>query len=168
MGANNTEPTGKEKRFCEEYVIDYNGKRAAIRAGYAEPSAAKTACRLLKRKEILDYVSQLQKEQKKRLCLSSDRVVAELLEILERCKQPEPVMVWDSKNHAYVESGEYGFDSKGAVKAMELLMRHMGMLDGKKADTQDAPVWLMDDLDAEPGREDSGGKTGLDGKDGQP
>lgn len=39
----------KQRRFVEEYVIDYNGKQAAIRAGYSDnpASAAVIACRLL-------------------------------------------------------------------------------------------------------------------------
>ena len=31
--------TPKQARFCEEYVIDLNGKQAAIRAGYSQRSA---------------------------------------------------------------------------------------------------------------------------------
>lgn len=35
--------TEKQKRFCDEYLIDCNATRAAIRAGYAE-STASNAC----------------------------------------------------------------------------------------------------------------------------
>ena len=76
--------------------------------------------------------------------------------------------VWSRTEKRYVETGEYKFDSKGALKIVELLMKHLGMLGHDAENADDAPVWLMDDLDAEPCREDSGGKTGLDGKDGQP
>lgn len=139
----------REKRFCEEYVVDYNGTRAAKRAGYAEGSAAKAACRLLKRQEVLDYVAELQREQRARLCLTSDRVVGELVQILEQCRRPEPVMIWDSEKHAYVESGEYKFDSKGAIRATELLMKHLGMLDGRQTGTADEPVQIVDDMPKE-------------------
>jgi phage terminase small subunit len=39
----------KHLRFCEEYVIDFNGRRAAVRAGYSELRAAATACDLLEK-----------------------------------------------------------------------------------------------------------------------
>ena len=31
--------TNKQRRFCEEYVIDLNATQAAIRAGYREKTA---------------------------------------------------------------------------------------------------------------------------------
>ncbi|GAB2774263.1 hypothetical protein GCM10027275_16620 [Rhabdobacter roseus] len=39
--------TDKQKRFCDEYVLDFNATQAAIRAGYSEKSAREIACRLL-------------------------------------------------------------------------------------------------------------------------
>ena len=34
--------TARQLRFCEEYVVDLNGKRAAIAAGYSKKTAAVT------------------------------------------------------------------------------------------------------------------------------
>ena len=48
--------TDKKERFCREYVIDYNQTKAAIRAGYAEKSAAKKGCELMKEPEVKAYV----------------------------------------------------------------------------------------------------------------
>ena len=31
--------TGKQERFCDEYMIDLNAKQAAIRAGYSPKTA---------------------------------------------------------------------------------------------------------------------------------
>ena len=31
--------TDKQKAFCDEYLVDLNGKQAAIRAGYSEKTA---------------------------------------------------------------------------------------------------------------------------------
>jgi phage terminase small subunit len=42
----------KEAKFVNEYLIDENGTRAAIAAGYAPKSASVTACRLLKNAKI--------------------------------------------------------------------------------------------------------------------
>ena len=65
----------KHERFCLEYTIDYNGTKAAIRAGYAEKTANRTASDLLSKPDILARVRQLQEEQAKRLSISSDWVL---------------------------------------------------------------------------------------------
>ncbi len=40
--------TDKQKRFCDEYLIDCNATQAAIRAGYSRRTAYRTGCDLLK------------------------------------------------------------------------------------------------------------------------
>jgi phage terminase small subunit len=37
----------KQKRFVDEYLVDFNGAQAAIRAGYSERAAKEVAYRLL-------------------------------------------------------------------------------------------------------------------------
>ena len=44
--------TGKQKKFVEEYLIDLNGRQAAIRAGYSENGSEKTAYELLRKPHI--------------------------------------------------------------------------------------------------------------------
>jgi len=39
--------TARQLRFCEEYMADFNGKRAAVAAGYSEKTASSIACQLL-------------------------------------------------------------------------------------------------------------------------
>lgn len=68
----------KQERFCREYVIDLNGKQAAIRAGYSEVTAEVQASRLLSIAKVQERVKQLQDEIGKRLDLTADMVVAEL------------------------------------------------------------------------------------------
>ncbi|MGN1307049.1 MAG: terminase small subunit, partial [Faecousia sp.] len=125
--------TVKMDRFCQEYVIDYNGTEAAIRAGYSDKRAASQASTLLKREDVMERIAQLQKEQAQRLGLSADRVVMELWEIYRRCMQAEPVMEWDAEAHSYVPSeAEYTFDANGAVKALKLIGEHIGMWNRKE------------------------------------
>lgn len=122
---------GRQEQFCQQYVVDYNATKAAMSAGYSKKSAASQASALLKKEEILARVSELQAEQARRLSLSSDFVVTELVTVYRRCMQAEPVMVWDTSEHAYVESGEYTFDSKGALNALEMIGKHIGMFNPK-------------------------------------
>lgn len=138
----------KEERFCLEYIVDYNQTKAATRAGYAEKSAAKTGCKLMKDPRILASIKKLQKEQADRLCLSSDLVVIKLLELVDICMAAKPVMEWDYSNHEKSPTGEYQIDSKGAAKALELLGKHLGMFD-KHEDTPDdtGPVFITGEAD---------------------
>lgn len=133
----------KEERFCLEYTVDYNQTQAAIRAGYAEKSAAKTGCKLMKDPEVVAYIRQLQNEQAKRLMLTSDRVVIALIDVYQKCMQAVPVEEWNYDLHTMLKTGEYQFDSKGAVKALELLGKHLGMFE-KKEDAGDdtGPVFI--------------------------
>lgn len=121
-----TELKPKHERFCQEYVIDYHGTNAAIRAGYEEKSARKQASRLLTNADILARIREIQQEQIKRLAISQDYVVLQLIDTYNCCREPKPVMEWDYAKREWVQTGMYQFDSKGALKALELLGKHLG------------------------------------------
>lgn len=116
----------KHERFCQEYLVDLNGTQAAIRAGYTERSAASQASTLLKNPNILVRVGELRKEMRERLALNADFVVLELIDTYKKCKNPTPVKTLNPKTGKYEECGVYGFDSKGALKALEQLDKHIG------------------------------------------
>ncbi len=52
------ELTTKNKRFIEEYVIDFNASRAAISAGYSEKTARSIGCELLTKPDIRSAIKQ--------------------------------------------------------------------------------------------------------------
>ena len=126
-----TELKKQYELFCQEYVVDYNGTQAAIRAGYKEKSARQQASRLLASEEVLTRISELQKDQLDRLALSQDYVVLQLLETYKCCREPTPVMRYDPSTGEMEETGTYQFDSKGALRALELIGKHLGMFSDK-------------------------------------
>jgi phage terminase small subunit len=73
--------TDKQKRFCDEYLIDNNGTQAAIRAGYAESNARSTASELLGNVGIQDYLAErkaiLNKQLEDKYFISKERVLRE-------------------------------------------------------------------------------------------
>lgn len=141
----------KEERFCLEYICDYNQTKAAIRAGYAEKSAAKTGCRLMKDPRIQARIRQLQKEQAERLMLTSDHVLLELWDVYQKCMQVVPVETWSYELHEMVKTGEYQFDSKGATKALEMIGKHLGMFDQQKATPEyNGPVFITGEEELKP------------------
>ena len=135
-----TELKPKQERFCQEYAVDYHGTNAAIRAGYEQKAAAQQATRLLKNANILARIREIQQEQIKRLAISQDYVVLQLIDTYNCCREPKPVMKYDYEEKAWVESGMYQFDSKGALKALELLGKHLGTAALPGTETEEDPL----------------------------
>lgn len=65
----------KQKRFCEEYVIDLNASQAAIRAGYSEKTSRSQGQRMLTNVDIQNYIQELQKEISKRNDITVDECI---------------------------------------------------------------------------------------------
>lgn len=67
----------RQQRFVQEYLVDLNGTKAAIRAGYSPRTANEQACDLLTRPHIRAAVQAGQQQQQDRLQVDADRVVQE-------------------------------------------------------------------------------------------
>ena len=122
----------KHERFVQEYIVDYNATAAALRAGYKESNARAQGSTLLTNPNILARVRELQQEQAKRLAISADMVVLETLKTYQKCLSPTPVLQRDEKTGKYEHVGVYAFDSKGALKALEMLGKCTGAFDRKQ------------------------------------
>lgn len=68
----------KQKRFCEEYLVDYNATQAATRAGYSEKTAYSQGHDLLKKPEIVAYIDELKEKTAAKLNITRERVMQEL------------------------------------------------------------------------------------------
>lgn len=68
----------KIERFCQEYVIDSNGTKAAIRAGYSKTCAKVQACRMLTKDNIKARIDVLRGEIMERNKLKADDIIEEL------------------------------------------------------------------------------------------
>lgn len=100
--------TDKQKRFCDEYLVDLNATQAYIRAGYAvkDESVAKVnACRLLTNANAVTYIAERQKKR-------SDKVEWTAEEILRDIKS----IAKDVNN-----------EIRDRLKAYELGGKHIGM-----------------------------------------
>lgn len=70
----------RQMRFVSEYMKDFNGKQAAIRAGYAERSAEMQASRLLSLDKVKKVLSERQAELRKRDETASEKIRRRLWE----------------------------------------------------------------------------------------
>ena len=103
---NNGEFTPKQKRFCEEYLVDFNATQAAIRAKYSKKTAYSIGYENLKKQQIRTYISELVKARSQRLQVTADRVLEELAKI------------------AFANEGEKTGDK---LKALDVLVKHVGI-----------------------------------------
>lgn len=71
----------RQRRFALEYLIDRNGKQAAIRAGYSAKTAEQQGSKLLRNPKVLSIVGAAMDKQEKKLGLEGDRVIEELMRL---------------------------------------------------------------------------------------
>jgi phage terminase small subunit len=135
----------KQLRFCQEYIVDLNGSQAAIRAGYSADTSASIASELLTKPNILSYLNDILYERAERTKVTADYVITSLRELIQRCLQKKPVMIFDKVEKEYIqktclvededdvrhEEGVWEFDSQGANKALETLAKHLKLLTDK-------------------------------------
>ena len=106
----------RQRAFVREYLVDHNGKHAAIRAGYSPKSAEATASTLLKNPAVESELAKQRAVQINRLELKADEVLNEVRAIA----------------FAALEKGSL-IRAKEKIRALELLMRHLGLLEPQAA-----------------------------------
>ena len=78
--------TAKQARFVAEYLVDGNGARAAVAAGYGAPGARVAAHRLLTKANVQKALRARQAADATRLSLQRDDVLRGLLQAVERAR----------------------------------------------------------------------------------
>lgn len=68
----------KQKRFCEEWMIDMNSTQAATRAGYSAKTANEQGARLLAKVSVQTYIRELREKLSKKMEITQERVLQEL------------------------------------------------------------------------------------------
>jgi len=73
--------TEKQEKFCREYVKDFNGTQAAIRAGYSKNTANEQAPRLLVNVSVSNRISELTKKQAEKSEITAQMIIDEFKKI---------------------------------------------------------------------------------------
>ena len=98
--------TVRQRHFSEEYVIDFNGKAAAIRAGYAPTYADRQAYQLLKNVGVAYYIHRLsQTKESQIVSVDPDYIIKRITDIISK----------------------EGARDGDKLRGLELLARHLGM-----------------------------------------
>lgn len=124
--------TDKQAAFVREYLVDLNATQAAIRAGYSERTASRIGPQLLGKTWVREAIEKAQAKRARRVEVTQDYVLSNLVEVVERTMQRAPVL--DRKGEQVTdEEGRavWTFDAKGANRALELLGKHLGIFTDK-------------------------------------
>ena len=127
--------TDQQERFCIAYIKSLNGSAAAIEAGYSQKTAAVQASDLLSRPNIIAKIQELRDKVNDMAVVDAAYVLKGIKEVTERCMQKVPVMEFNPESGEYTQAVDengnnvWQFDSKGALKGLELLGKHIGFFE---------------------------------------
>jgi phage terminase small subunit len=71
----------RAERFCQEYMVDHNGKQAAIRVGYSPRSAHVQASRMLSKANIQARIAELSGKIRESTMITAERALEEYAKI---------------------------------------------------------------------------------------
>ncbi len=143
--------TTKQKRFCNEYLIDLNATQAAIRAGYSVDNAKVIGCENLTKPNVKSYLDRIIAKREVRTEITQDKVLNELEKIgfaniddyvvVDSSSGYDKVIIKDTKDIpddrisaiSSIKQGANGVEVKlhDKVRALENIGRHLGMFKDK-------------------------------------
>ena len=127
--------TDKQKRFCDEYLIDCNARRAALAAGYAESTAAHHASCWLNGKdggwqfkpELREYVDQQLEKIHNEKTADAQEVLEYLTSVLRGESSSSVLSLCGEGCQEVIDKHP---DEKERLKAAELIGRRYGLFRG--------------------------------------
>lgn len=124
--------TERQQRFCREYIKDENATQAALRAGYSEKRARRTAQAILDDKRVRRYIDELKNNEK-------NRKLAQTWEILQYFTALMRDEVFEQRIEVDQETGQeilvrQPVKVADRTKAAEFLAKYYRILDEKEED----------------------------------
>ena len=116
--------TAKQKRFCDEYLIDCNATQAAIRAGYSPKGINKRVTRMMANDGIKTYIEeQLEKMHNEKTADAQE--VLEYLTAVMRGQHTEQTLQLIGEGVQKI--ADIDVSAKERLKAAELIGKRYGM-----------------------------------------
>lgn len=137
--------TPKQRLFCLEYLKDFNGTQAAIRAGYSKKTANEQASRLLANVNIQNLIKENNAKIEKSSIMDIQEI-QERLTALARGEVDEEIVVIENMGDFTSEARVITkkVSAKDQTKALELLGKTNGLFVDKVQNI--APPQIIDDI----------------------
>lgn len=116
--------TEKQKRFCDEYLIDLNATQAAIRAGYSERTANRIASENLSKPDIKSYIDTAIARLQAENVADAQEVMRYLTSVMRGESQSSVLSLCGNGAQEVIEKRP---DEKERLKAAELLGKRYGL-----------------------------------------
>lgn len=132
----------RQKRFCDEYLIDCNATQAAIRAGYSPKTAKVTGAKMLTNANLKAYID----EQLERIHNEKTADAQEVLEYLTAVMRGQHTeQTLQLIGDGVQKIADIDVSAKERLKAAELIGKRYGMFkDNVGIDLE--PVIIVNDL----------------------
>ena len=115
--------TEKQKRFCDEYLVDLNATQAAIRAGYSKKTAKQIAQQNLTKLDIQEYIKKRMAEKEDALIAKQDEVLQTLTRVLRRQEMDTVVVTCKERSSGYDENGKKVIVEKEIPRVVQIPTR---------------------------------------------
>lgn len=138
--------TDKQKRFCDEYLIDCNATQAAIRAGYSKKTARQIGEENLSKLDIKNYIQERMEQVASEKIATAEEVIRYLTSVMRGETTAEEIVV-EGTGDGYSEARtmEKAPSEKERLKAAELLGKRYGIFK-ENLDVHAESVVIVDDI----------------------
>ena len=122
--------TDRQKRFVAEYLVDLNATQAAKRAGYKDPNIGR---QLITKNNVSGAIQKAMSNRETRTEITQDRVLNELGKV------------------AFAKAADYTdatLKYANNLRALELIVNHLGMFDGKNQSQNEVHPRVADLIEA--------------------
>lgn len=137
--------TEKQKRFCEEYLIDCNARQAAIRAGYSPKTAYSIGSENLNKPELKAYIDERLEEIRNGKTADAQEVIEYLTSVM-RGEQKEQTLRLVGDGCQQID--DITVSAKDRIKAAELLGKRYSLFTDK-VQVDAIPVTIIDNIPKE-------------------
>lgn len=133
--------TPKQKRFCDEYLIDLNATQAAMRAGYSKKTARKIGQENLTKPDIKKYIDERMAEKRDELIADQDEVLRYLTAVMRGEDKDDRLTRNESGEIETIKTIVQG----NRIKAAELLGKRYGLYTEKIEQNNDSEIRIVVD-----------------------
>ena len=139
--------TEKQKRFCDEYLVDTNATQAAIRAGYSKKTAKQIGQENLTKPDLKKYIEEQLESIHEDTIATAKEVMQYLTSVMRGETESEIVVVeGDGDGCSSASTMTKAPDEKEKLKAAELLGKRWGLFKDNVNIDGSVPITFVDDL----------------------